>query len=304
MQKKTGNPNRPARTIAAIPSRLGRADLTRRLARTTVLTGLILATTHGAIASAGDSGVGDRGPTERALPAPGDAAWQPLLFRNIETPTRYEVREGPEGRPAYRATSECGASALTVALPADLDAARWPRLAWRWRVERGLDVPDEKSKAGDDFAARVYVMFPFDPERASTFERLQRGLGRRLFGVEMPGLTLNYVWTSRVPVGEAWTSPYHADAVLAAVESSRRTRDTPASGPDSGWRETIVDWAADAQRRFAAPPRSQPYALGIMVDADGTCESAVAWFADFRLLGPQIAPVTSMTEASRAADSP
>lgn len=228
-------------------------------------------------------------PAEKALPLPGDAAWQSLRFRSIETPTRYEVRADPEGRPAFRAVSECGASALTVALPPDVDATRWPRLAWRWRVERGLDVAGEQTKAGDDFAARVYVMFRFDAERASTFERLQRGLGKRLFGVEMPGRTLNYVWTSRVPAGESWTSPYHEDARLVAVESSQRgeaATTTAAAGPASRWRETIIDWSLDAKRLFSPPPGSQPYALGIMVDADNVCETAIAWFSDFRLLGP------------------
>ena len=220
------------------------------------------------------------GPRVLRLPLPGETAWQPLTFRSIETHTRYSVRQDPEGQPAFRAESDCGASALTVPLPAGIDAARWPRLAWRWRVERALDVPEERSRSGDDFSARVYVLFRFEAERASTFERLQRGLGKRLFGVEMPGQTLNYVWASRVPVGAHWTSPYHEDAQLVAVRTNRE-------GGASGWHESIIDWSADARRLFDPPPRSSPYALGLMTDADGVCGQAVAWYSDFRLLGPE-----------------
>ena len=222
------------------------------------------------------------GPSTRVveLPPPGDPAWQALEFARIDERTSYEVRRDPAGRAAFRARSACGASAMRMALPEDIDLAATPRLAWRWRIERGLDIAAERDKLGDDFAARVYVMFAFDAESASWIDRAQRSVGRRLFGVEVPGKTLNYVWASREAVGARWTSPYHPDAHLVAVESGS------AAAAGSGWRETIVDWNRDSAQLFESGRRQPPYAVAVMVDADNTCAEAIAWFSDFRLLGP------------------
>ncbi len=219
-------------------------------------------------------------PLEIPLPAPGDPAWQPLVFRSIERTSDYEVDRDDAGRLLHRGESRCGASALVLSLADEIDLARTPRLAWRWRLERGLAVTDEHTAAGDDFAARVYVLFRFDPERASAWRRIEQGLGRRLFASEAPGETINYVWASRARRGTSWQSPVRSEVRLVALETD--------SGSDAptGWRSAVVDLVADAARLFDPPPRGAPYAIGLMVDADATCQHALAEFADFRLLGP------------------
>ena len=215
------------------------------------------------------------------LPAPGESDWSPLEFRSIERKTTYEVLPDPDHRPAYRAISRCGASAMLLPLPEDFDLARTPRLAWRWRIERGLSLERENSEETDDFAARVYVLFRFDPERASRWRRLQQRIGRRLFGAEAPGKTLSYVWSSQTPVGESWASPRQPDARLVALRSG-------SARPESQrWREEVVDLSIDPGRYFSPPPRFPPYAIGLMTDADDVCQEAAAWYSDFRLLGPK-----------------
>lgn len=218
------------------------------------------------------------------LAEPGAPAWRPLAFRRVERETEYQLGLDPEGRSAFRGASRCAASAMGMALPNDFDLAQTPRLAWRWRIERGLDIEGERAKDGDDFAARLYVLYEFDPESVGTLERLRRNFWRRFFGVEIPGHTINYVWASREPVGATWTSPYHDDTQLVVVASSSAT------AAASGWKEEIVDLVEDANRLISPPPNRPPYAIGLMVDADNTCSEAIAWFADFRLLGPAPQP--------------
>lgn len=203
------------------------------------------------------------------LPAPTDPAWQPLEFRNVETPTRYAAADDAPG--VLEAEARCAASARVLPLEnVDLDAT--PILRWRWRVLRGLAGSDERTKAGDDFAARIYVMFRFEPEKASLFERARRRLGESLVGTEMPGAALSFVWTHAVAPGERWTSPYTAESKILAL----------ARGGAGVWREESIDVIAAYREAFGGEP-AEPMALGVMTDADNGCQHAVAQYADFRL---------------------
>jgi hypothetical protein len=207
------------------------------------------------------------------LAEPGSEQWQPLHFPKIERHTRYQVVE-IEGRPVFRAHAECSASGMVLPLQG-VDLRHTPRLAWSWKIERGLEIADERAKEGDDFAARVYVLFRFDAERASLWSRLQRRVAATLYGEELPGKAINYVWSSRARPGESWTNPYSQDALMVA----RR------SGAAGEWRSEVVDLVAD-HGRLLGDPLMPPLALAVMSDADNTCGEATAYFGDFRLTGP------------------
>ncbi len=210
-----------------------------------------------------------------ALAAPGSNAWQPLHFPGIDRHTSYDVVETEWG-PAFRALATCAASAMLLELP-ELDLTETPRLRWRWRVETGLALDDERTRDGDDFAARVYVLFPFDSAGASLWDRLRRAIASRLYGRPLPGRALNYVWASRVLPGTRWTNPFSEDALVIA----RRTGSAEAEG--GGWQTEVVDLPADYRAWMdEAPPA--PLALAIMSDSDNACRRSAALFADFAFL--------------------
>jgi hypothetical protein len=94
------------------------------------------------------------------LSTPGSDDWRPLVFRGIANQTRYTL-ESFEGVEVAKAESNCGASGLVLRLDA-IRIDQTPLLSWRWRVDRGLDLLEEQTKAGGDFAARVYTPFEFD----------------------------------------------------------------------------------------------------------------------------------------------
>ena len=207
---------------------------------------------------------------ERALPPPGSAAWQPLAFPKIERHTRY-TSASEDGGPVLRAESECSASGLFLPL-SDVDLAKTPLLRWRWRVDEGLAPADERSRAGDDFAARVYVAFAFEPERASLLERAARGMAAAVYGESLPGSSLDYVWASREVVGADWPNPYAASAHMLVA----------ASGAAAGWRDVEVDLLADYARVFSHSAPA-PLFVALMTDTDNRCLRARASYADFRL---------------------
>ena len=203
------------------------------------------------------------------LPPPGGEGWRPLAFPRVDKQTAYEPMEF-EGSRVLRAQARCSASALLHAAPG-LELARTPWLRWRWRVDLDLPARDPRAKSGDDFAARVYVAFRFEPARASRWEQVKRSALRFVYGGEPPGSALNYVWSASEPEGGSWTSPYAAQSRMISL----------GAGPAGTWREASVDVQADYRRVFGAEPPPVAF-VAVMSDADDGCAEALAWFADLR----------------------
>jgi hypothetical protein len=207
------------------------------------------------------------------LSTPGSDGWRPLVFRGIANQTRYTL-EFFEGMEVARAESGCGASGLVLRLDA-IRLDQTPLLSWRWRVDRGLDLLQEQTKAEDDFAARVYIMFEFDKSRASILQRLRHRLAKLVYGEEIPGSALNFVWTSRLPAGTVWDNPFESSAKMIAL----------AQGANQGWRTETVDVAARYRELFRSPV-PPPLGLAVMSDSDNSCQRTEARFADFKFLNP------------------
>lgn len=174
--------------------------------------------------------------------------WKPHSF---EGQTRY-APTSIDGQQAIHAT--CDASASGLFLEREIDLTATPIIEWRWRVPGTLpDGPPERSKPGDDFAARLYIV--------------REGL--------LPWQTraLNYVWSRDEPAGADWPNPFASQAHMIAV----------ASGPGTGWRTERRDIRADFARFHDVTPDSID-AVAIMTDCDNTGGAAEAWYGTIRFL--------------------
>jgi hypothetical protein len=211
--------------------------------------------------------------TEVRLAKPGADVWRALEFPKIPRHTAYAVVD-IDGSAAWRAFADCSASAMY--LPAtQIDLRRTPRLQWRWRVDTPLQERDPRAKSGDDFAARVYVMFRFDRDHASLWERAQHALGAAIYGDIVPGNAINYVWSRREAAGTTWENPFAGASKMESLGASALRQ----------WSTETVDVAADYQRFFGhAPPAL--LAVAVMTDGDNSCQQAVAYYTGFRFLGP------------------
>jgi hypothetical protein len=165
-----------------------------------------------------------------------------------------------------------------LARPVDIDLARTPILCWRWRVDAPLKTADMSTKAGDDYAARVYLSFEVPPETLGLGTRLALKLARSLRGNQVPDAAVNYVWDNTHAVG-TWQANAYTDRARMLV---LRT-----GGADAGrWVTERRDVLADFARAFDHAPRRLT-GLAIAADTDNTGETAHAGFADFAFVGQE-----------------
>jgi hypothetical protein len=154
------------------------------------------------------------------------------------------------GQTVLQAHSKNAASGLLKKI--SLKASEYPFLRWSWKVEHSLKREDISCKAGDDFAARVYVVFP------------------RGFFV-WQNRAINYVWASKMALCSSAPSPYTSNSVIIAVESGDNKAGT--------WVTEERNIFEDYRKAFGGEPPPVG-AVAIMSDTDDTGDEVTAWYGD------------------------
>ncbi len=200
--------------------------------------------------------------------------FEPLLFPKIPVHTEYSIMS--TGGDSYLvAFSNSSASALVYTR--EFDVYEYPVLSWRWRVSNVYKNGHAGIKSGDDFPARVYVMFAFDPKEATLWQRMVYSTLKAVYGKYPPQSTLNYIWANRPHEARYITSPYTKKSKMVVMQEG------PAKDPQA-WAHEIVNVVNDYRAAFGkSPPRMAR--LAVMSDADNTKESATAHF-DSITVGP------------------
>ena len=124
-----------------------------------------------------------------------------------------------EGATVLRVRSSAAAGGVVHALDAGAAAAPRSMLSWRWKVDRVVEGADMTRRAGDDFAARVYVFFDVPADELAIGERLRILLARILYGERLPTAGICYVWDNRHPPGTTAWSPFTNRIRMVVVES-------------------------------------------------------------------------------------
>lgn len=199
--------------------------------------------------------------------------WEPLEFPNIDRHSHYELVQD-DGIQVVKAQTSNSASGLIARVR--LDPQQRPILEWRWKVSGVYEKGDARKKAGDDYPARIYVAFEFEPDKAGFFERAKRKAVEALAGEKLPGNALNYIWANKLPVDSLVPNPYTESTQMIAVNSG--------AAQAGEWVTVSRDIVADYEEAFGeAPPTI--VGIGIMSDSDNTGESATAWYGDVSLSG-------------------
>ncbi len=199
------------------------------------------------------------------------AGWQKLEFKKIPKHTQYSVIQ-EENNFYLKADSRQSASGLYKEIK--VNPIKYPSLSWRWKVESVLKSADATKKSGDDFAARVYVAFKYNPAAAGVWEKAKYGAIKKLYGKYPPKGALNYVWDNKQPEGNTFDNPYTDRAKMIIVRSGNALA--------GQWALERVNIDEDYRKLFGAEPPEIEF-IAVMTDTDNTGESAVAYFDDIVL---------------------
>lgn len=180
--------------------------------------------------------------------------WQEKVFKDR---VLYIVEPKQEGG-YLSAKSEKACSGLFYKIR--FNAKKFPTMSWYWKVKK---FPDKSAatneKEGwlerDDYAARVYVIFP-----SLNFRKTK---------------CIEYIWDEELPEGTLITSPYFKNIKLIVAESGRKN-----IGKWVFERHNIYE---DYKKAFGKEPRSKVGAIALMTDTDNTLSTAEALYKDIKV---------------------
>lgn len=169
--------------------------------------------------------------------------------RSFSGHTEYALAD-VDGKTVLAARSQSSASGLIRKLDVDLNAT--PVLNWSWKIDRVLTDIDERTKEGDDYPARIQIVFT----SGSSFWKSR---------------SLSYVWSSKQPAGADWPSAHGPNARVISVEGG--------AGNAGQWRTYTRDVRADFKKYFGEDV-THAEAVALITDTDDSRQSAVAWYGD------------------------
>lgn len=171
-------------------------------------------------------------------------------------------KQGSEGETQYqleavgdltvlRANSQASASGMFKEQRVDLE--KTPFLNWSWRIANHLEGLSEQSKAGDDYAARLYVV-------------VKGGLAF------WQTKAINYVWASNTVKETIWPNAFAGEQLMMLA----------LRGPEATinvWQTEKRNVRADLHKLFGEDIRYID-AVALMTDTDNSQSQASAFYGD------------------------
>ncbi|MDY7029563.1 MAG: DUF3047 domain-containing protein [Spirochaetota bacterium] len=197
--------------------------------------------------------------------------WEPLTFRKIDAHTEYALVT-EDGKNALRARAE--ASASGIIFTERFRVADTPFVEWSWKISNTVEGGNAAEKDGDDYAIRIYIIFPYDSSRVSFLDKVKYETVRRLYGEYPPLSSLNYIWANRPHDDEYLPNPFTDRAMMIPVDTG--------SVYAGQWRTHTVDIREDYRNAFGEEVPEEA-SLAVMADTDNTGASATAYLDYIRV---------------------
>jgi len=173
--------------------------------------------------------------------------WEHKSFKGE---TRYKL-QALDGVVVLNADSRAAGSGLFKEQRIDLE--KTPFLNWSWRIVNRLSVLNEQSKAGDDYAARIYVV-------------VKGGLAF------WQTKAINYVWTGSTAKDTVWPNAFAGDhAMMLALRGPE--------APLNVWYREKRNVKADLKKLYGEDLRFID-AVALMTDTDNSGGQVSAFYGD------------------------
>ena len=171
--------------------------------------------------------------------------WKPLTFPKIKRHSIYSIEQNEKGS-VLKAESDASASGLIYR--ETFPIYDYPRIRWRWKAERVYAKGDARTKSGDDYPIRLYIIFPYDPGRAGFGEKIKYQAARILYGEDPPDSALNYIWANGKHKERIIPNSYTSKALMIVTR-----------GPDDvgSWQIEETDILQDYREAFGKDPPSE-----------------------------------------------
>lgn len=193
--------------------------------------------------------------------------WQ--LFQPNQKVAATQYRLQPEKQEwVVHATARSSMAGLIKPMQVDLN--KTPFLCWSWRIKSVVSNADLNTKAGDDYAARVYVLFDVPVNQIPFADRIKVRLAKTFYGVDLPTAAINYVWDNKHPIGTVAPNAYTDRTKLMVLQSG--------NAQAGKWMRQTRHVAKDYQVMFGG---QLPVVAGLAIatDTDNTASNAEAWFS-------------------------
>jgi hypothetical protein len=182
--------------------------------------------------------------------------WEPKEFSGESIYTIDEYK----GRLALKALSHNAASGLVLEQQIDLTAT--PYLNWSWLVEKTLLQLDERSKNGDDFVARIYVVIDG---------------GFMVWKTK----SLNYVWSSNQDKDLVWDNAFAGSSVKMMSVRGKEAQKGQWYQEKRNVYQDLIDIFGDKGSE-QANQKAYKYIdiIAIMTDTDNSGKQAESYYGD------------------------
>ena len=191
-----------------------------------------------------------------SLESNGISHWENESFNGESTYNLIEYNN----RTVLKAQSSNSASGLV--LKKKIDLLKTPYINWSWFAKNKLTGLDEKSKAGDDYIARVYVVIDG---------------GFKIWNTKC----LSYVWSSNQNEGQVWDNAFVGDKVkMVAVRGKEAKIDHWYNEKRNVFQDLVNQFGDKGSDENNLAAYQYINVIAIMTDTDNSARKAESYYGD------------------------
>lgn len=197
--------------------------------------------------------------------------WESFQFSSGKKPTEFKIITEDEIS-CLQISSDSSASGIIC--KRKFNPNNYPLLKWKWKISNTIPNADGKTKEGDDYSLRIFVMFEKDSSQISFWEKIERSAVKLISGYEPPYKSLCYVWGNSEKRNSPYLSPYSDDVMIIPIQSGSKNC--------NHWIEESVNFVKDFKKYFEEEAPSIA-CIAISGDTDNTRSQSISYLESIEI---------------------